>query len=70
MSTTLTGTIKRLIPKRGFGWIRTEDGNDYFFHHSELKNCTFKDVDEGDAVSFVPVPDSPKGPRAVGIDLL
>lgn len=66
-----TGTIKRLIPNRGFGWIRrTIDGNDFFFHCSELQNCAFEDLDEGDRVTFFAVPDSPKGPRATTIDLL
>jgi cold shock CspA family protein len=30
------GSIVRLPPNRDFGFLRTEDGNEYFFHFSEL----------------------------------
>ena len=31
-----TGTIKKLISDRGFGFITAEDGQDHFFHLSTL----------------------------------
>ncbi len=29
-----TGTVKRVISDRGFGFIAGEDGKEYFFHHA------------------------------------
>lgn len=30
------GTVTRYLTDRGFGFIRGEDGNTYFIHHSRL----------------------------------
>ena len=35
-----------------FGYIFAEDGNSYFFHKSDLKNCTIYSLEEGDSVEF------------------
>ena len=29
---TMSGTIKRLVSDKGFGFIAAGDGNEYFFH--------------------------------------
>ncbi len=57
-----TGTIKKVVSDRGFGFIAADDGNDYFFHISALF-VPFEDVNEGDRVRFEPE-QSPRGPRA------
>ena len=40
---TTTGTIKRLVHDKGFGFIAASDGNEYFFHQSRCQtpstNC-------------------------------
>lgn len=60
------GTIARLT-ERGFGFIKREGAEkDLFFHSNELKNVEFKDLREGDKVTF-DVADSPKGPNAVNV---
>ena len=56
------GTIKRLVRDRGFGFIRDDGGQEWFFHRSSVKTETFEQLNEGQRVAF----DEPsaKGPRA------
>jgi CspA family cold shock protein len=62
---TATGTIKRLTDK-GFGFIATADGTEYFFHQSACQGTRFDDLREGQKVSFT-LGQGPKGPRAEGV---
>ncbi|MSO83738.1 MAG: cold shock domain-containing protein [Acidobacteria bacterium] len=64
MSTT-TGTIKR-ITNKGFGFIATPDGTEYFFHQSACTSTAFDSLREGDSVTFT-VGQGPKGPRAENV---
>ena len=51
-----TGTIKKVVSDRGFGFITAEDAKDYFFHRdgldASLNACTVSA--EGLAVSWPP----------------
>ena len=58
----MTGTIKRLVKDKGFGFIASE-GSEYFFHRSSLVDTNWDDLREGESVKF-DVEKSPKGPRA------
>ena len=63
----MNGTIKRLTQDRGFGFIRGEDENEYFFHRSELRGgLRFDQLREGQRVTFEPR-QAEKGPRAAEI---
>lgn len=62
---TMTGTIKRLTDK-GFGFIATSDGTEYFFHQSACAGIRFDDLREGQKVSFT-AGQGPKGPRAENV---
>lgn len=63
----MQGVIKKLTRDRFFGFIRAEDGVEYFFHQSELRDgMAFVDIEEGQAVQF-DAQQGPKGPRAVNI---
>ena len=62
-----TGTVKKVVPERGFGFITAEDGKDYFFHRNELDSTLdFDRLNGGERVSF-DVQQSPKGPRATRV---
>ena len=62
-----TGTIKRVISDRGFGFIGGEDGKEYFFHRNEVAaSLDFDRLAGGETVNF-DVEASPKGPRAVKV---
>jgi CspA family cold shock protein len=60
------GTIKKLVPDRGFGFIAADDGKEYFFHRSGAQD--FDALVGGEKVSFEIEP-SPKGPRANRVQL-
>jgi CspA family cold shock protein len=62
-----TGTVKRIVADRGFGFIAAEDEKEYFFHRSGLDpSLEFDRLVEGISVEF-DVETSPKGPRAVRV---
>ena len=59
-----TGTIKRIVADRGFGFIAAEDEKEYFFHRGGLDaTLEFDRLVGGEKVEF-DVEASPKGPRA------
>jgi len=61
-----TGTIKRLVRERGFGFILGQDGTELFFHRSALQGEGFDTLTEGQAVEFE-VERGAKGPRAANM---
>jgi len=61
-----TGTIKKLVADRGFGFIAAEDGKEYFFHQSAVYGEGLDNLREGDSVEF-DIGEGPKGPRAENV---
>ncbi len=45
------GTIRRLMD-RGFGFIKTEEETDLFFHRNDLEGVEFNSLNEGQEVEF------------------
>ncbi len=45
------GTIRRLMD-RGFGFIKTEDETDLFFHRNDVEGVEFSSLSEGQEVEF------------------
>jgi CspA family cold shock protein len=59
-----TGTIKKVVADRGFGFISAEDEKEYFFHRGGLdSSLDFDRLVGGEPVEFE-IEQSPKGPRA------
>lgn len=56
------GKIKKLAD-RGFGFIKAADGQEVFFHRSEVQSVEFEALTEGEEVTFDRESDV-KGPRA------
>jgi CspA family cold shock protein len=61
-----TGTVRKLVRERGFGFIQGSDGAELFFHRSALQGQGFDALTEGQAVEFE-VERGDKGPRAVNM---
>lgn len=66
----MTGTIKKIVKARGFGFITPDEGNeDVFFHSSRLvPKIYFEDLREGDEVEFQVRPGE-KGPQAFNLKI-
>ena len=64
----MTGTIKKIVRDKGFGFIVPDDGSDdVFFHRSRLgAKIQFDDLREGDEVEFQVRPGE-KGPQAFDV---
>ena len=61
------GTVKFYNMLKGFGFITTENGEEVFFHKSNVKNTGFRDtLVQGDAVTFE-LKNEQKGKRAFNI---
>ena len=62
-----TGTIKRIVSDKGFGFIQAEGmEKDLFFHSNALVGVSFDELKEGDTVSFE-TEESPKGLNATNV---
>jgi cold shock protein len=62
-----TGTIKKVVSDRGFGFIAAEDAKEYFFHRGGLdSSLDFDRLNGGERVEF-DIEESPKGARAVKV---
>ena len=62
-----SGTIKKIVSDRGFGFIVPDDGRDeVFFHHSVVQGTTLEALSEGQAVEFESE-SGQKGPKATTV---
>jgi CspA family cold shock protein len=62
-----TGTIKKVVADRGFGFIVADDAKEYFFHRDGLdSSLNFDRLNGGEKVTFE-IEASPKGPRAKSV---
>jgi CspA family cold shock protein len=63
------GRVKKLVPERGFGFVRGDDGKEVFFHRSGLGPNEYDSLSEGDLVEYV-VQEGPRGPRAENVRMV
>ncbi len=60
------GTVKWFNPRKGYGFIATEDGQDVFVHYASISSDGYKTLTEGEIVSF-DVTEGEKGLRAENV---
>jgi CspA family cold shock protein len=62
-----TGTVKWFNAEKGFGFIEQDGGGaDVFAHYSNIAAQGFRELQEGQKVSF-DITQGPKGPQAENI---
>lgn len=66
MSTRINGWVKKVVHERGFGFVRDDQHQEYFFHRTALDKGRFDELREGQMVSFE-IAQSSKGPRAEAV---
>ncbi len=62
----MNGTVKWFNDSKGFGFITSENGQDLFVHHSDIKSEGYRSLAEGAKVTFDEV-EGQKGPRAANV---
>ena len=62
----LKGSVKWFNKEKGFGFITSEEGKDYFVHFSGIVGEGFRYLEEGQTVTFE-VEEGAKGPVAVKV---
>ena len=61
----MKGSVKMFNKEKGFGFIRAEDNQDYFFHYSSIiSEERYKSLDQGDNVEFEVDENNARGLRA------
>ncbi len=60
------GVVKWFNGSKGYGFIEQESGPDVFVHHTGINGSGFKDLNEGDSVTF-DIEQGQKGPAAVNV---
>ncbi|MHA1537827.1 MAG: HPF/RaiA family ribosome-associated protein [Alphaproteobacteria bacterium] len=62
------GTVERLFAEEGYGFIRTPDGREVYFHRNALVEGGWERIEVGTAVRFTEEPGD-KGPHAHNVSL-
>ena len=65
----MTGTVKWFDAAKGYGFIKTEDGNDIFVHYTGINKEGFRGLDEGQHVEFE-IGEGKKGEQAVNVTVI
>ncbi len=60
------GKVKWFDVKKGWGFIKKEDGDDIFVHYSAIDGEGFRTLDDGQDVEF-DVVEGPKGMQAANV---
>ena len=65
----LTGKVKWFNTEKGYGFIIDANGKDVFVHYSSIKADGFKNLEEGQTVSYDLV-ETDRGPQANNVKVI
>jgi CspA family cold shock protein len=69
MAERQSGTVKWFNASKGYGFISSEDGQEYFVHYSEINASGYRSLQEGQQVEFTAV-NGDKGLQAHEVSVL
>jgi len=61
-----SGVVKWFDESKGFGFIKSDDGEDVFVHHTGISGDGFRKLAEGQRVTYKIV-EGNRGPQAVNV---
>jgi cold shock CspA family protein/ribosome-associated translation inhibitor RaiA len=64
------GIVVRLFNEDGYGFIKTEDGREFYMHENAVLNGAFETLQIGTEVRFVAAEDGEKGPQASTVQVI
>jgi cold shock CspA family protein/ribosome-associated translation inhibitor RaiA len=64
--TLLQATVFRMFPSQDYGFLRTPDGREIYFHRNSLIDADFNDLDPGTEVHYVEE-EGQQGPQAASV---
>lgn len=64
--TLAEGVVKWFNANKGYGFIKREEGQDLFVHYSSIEMKGYKNLAEGDRVSFE-IEETDRGPQAKNV---
>lgn len=69
MANAISGVTKWFDKKKGFGFVTSSDGRDFFIHFSNIAMEGYKVLEKGQKVEFEVKAAGPgeKGPQAVNV---
>lgn len=69
MAERQNGTVKWFNASKGYGFISSEDGQEYFVHYSEINSTGYRSLQEGQQVEFTAF-QGDKGLQAQNVSVL
>jgi cold shock CspA family protein len=63
----MIGMVDRIVRGQSYGFIRTTEDREVFFHRSDVTHSSFNDLATGDPVTFRLTDDIMSGPRATHV---
>ena len=61
-----TGSVKWFSPKKGYGFLTMDDGQEVFVHYTAIDGNGFRSLEQGERVQFE-VSQGPKGLQAANV---
>ena len=62
----VTGVVKWFSPKKGYGFLTMDDGQEVFVHYTAIDGNGFRSLEQGEQVQF-DVTEGPKGLQAAKV---
>ena len=63
------GVVKWFNSSKGYGFIKADDGQEVFVHHTSIQMSGFRNLAEGQRVEFEII-SGPKGPKADKVNVV